>query len=105
MNKKTTMPDLAWISPKRYLCDVLEDMRNSIKMLAIYRIPPLIEEAQTLAGRMEGALEDQKSIEILDRDVHRLKAARRALKKEVQTLIDKRDALETLSKGDVSENG
>ena len=44
----------------RYVCDVLEEMRTSVKTLNFAMIPSLIEEVQTMANRMEMALEDMK---------------------------------------------
>jgi len=60
----------------RYICDVLEEMRTSVKTLMI---PSLIEEVQTMANRMEMALEDMKDL--------------KGLKDEI---VDKKEELETL---------
>jgi predicted nucleic acid-binding Zn-ribbon protein len=63
----------------RYICDVLEEMRTSVKTLNFAMIPSLIEEVQTMANRMEMALEDMKDL--------------KALKNEI---VDKKEELETL---------
>ena len=91
MNKKTQMPNLNYISPNRYVCDVLEEMRKCIKFLNFRPMPSLIEEVQMMANRMEAALGTKKDIQKLHEDLHNLKKARTALKKEVQDLIDGRD--------------
>ena len=64
---------------KRYVCDVLEEMRTSVKTLNFAMIPSLIEEVQTMANRMEMALEDMKDL--------------KALKEEI---VDKKEELEKL---------
>ncbi len=63
----------------RYICDVLEEMRTSVKTLNFAMIPSLIEEVQTMANRMEMALEDMKDL--------------KGLKDEI---VDKKEELETL---------
>ena len=63
----------------RYICDVLEEMRTSVKTLNFSMIPSLIEEVQTMANRMEMALEDMKDL--------------KTLKEEI---VDKKEELETL---------
>ena len=63
----------------RYVCDVLEEMRTSVKTLNFAMIPSLIEEVQTKANRMEMALEDMKDL--------------KALKEEI---VDKKEELEKL---------
>ena len=63
----------------RYVCDVLEEMRTSVKTLNFAMIPSLIEEVQTMANRMEMALEDMKDL--------------KGLKEEI---VDKKEEYETL---------
>ena len=63
----------------RYVCDVLDEMRTSVKTLNFAMIPSLIEEVQTMANRMEMALSDMKDL--------------KALKEEI---VDKKEELETL---------
>ena len=46
--------------PSRYICDVLEEMRKCFKALNFAHMKGLIEEAQTLANRMEAALGERK---------------------------------------------
>jgi uncharacterized protein Yka (UPF0111/DUF47 family) len=61
------------------VCDVLEEMRTSVKTLNFAMIPSLIEELQTMVNRMEMALEDMKDL--------------KGLKDEI---VDKKEELETL---------
>ena len=63
----------------RYVCDVLEEMRTSVKTLNFAMIPSLIEEVQTMVNRMEMALEDMKDL--------------KGLKEEI---VDKKEEYETL---------
>jgi hypothetical protein len=46
--------------PHRYLCDVLEEMRESWKTRNFSYLKGLIEEAQTLGERMEAAIGEKK---------------------------------------------
>jgi len=46
--------------PTRYLCDVLDEMRKCFKTRNFSHLCGLIEEAQTLANRMEAALGERK---------------------------------------------
>ena len=63
----------------RYVCDVLEEMRTSVKTLNFAMIPSLIEEVQTMANRIEMALSDLKDLKLLKEDI-----------------VDKKEELETL---------
>ena len=76
----------------RYVCDVLEEMRTSVKTLNFAMIPSLIEEVQTMANRMEMALEDMKDLKGLKEEIH-------DKKEEYETLKDKIRKIEkTLAK-------
>ncbi len=66
----------------RYVCDVLEEMRTSVKTLNFAMIPSLIEEVQTMVNRMEMALEDMKDLKGLKEEIY-------DKKKEYETLKDK----------------
>jgi len=90
-HKKTQMPDLSYIGKSRYICDVLEEMRVSIKTLNFSNMLSLIEEVQVLANRMESALDMKKSIKKIHTDLSKLKDARKALVAECELLIRKRD--------------
>lgn len=88
---KTKMPELNYVGSPRLICDVLEEMRGAVKHLHIALIPGLIEEAQTLANRMENALGLEDTIEKVEQDICKLKDAKRALRREVKALIKQRD--------------
>ena len=77
-------------APNRYICSVISEMRDNIKIIqddpthdpsvkvAIRTIASLVEEFQTLANRMEAAIEDVGDVE----DLHRtIKDMRRKIKK------------------------
>lgn len=49
--------------PSRYICDVLEEMRKCYKTRNFAYLEGLIEEAQTMANRMEAALGEKKDHE------------------------------------------
>mgnify|MGYP005998400789 CR=1 FL=1 len=66
----------------RYICDVLEEMRTSVKTLNFAMIPSLIEEVQTMANRMEMALSDMKDLKVLKEEIVKKK-------EEYETLQDK----------------
>ena len=72
--------------PNRYLCNVLDEMRACIKTLNFSYLAGLIEEAQTMANRMESKLEDMD-------DHARLLKDRDELYKEVIELKKERDAI------------
>ena len=46
--------------PNRYICDVLEEMRKCHSTHSYGPLPGLIEEVQTLANRMEAALDGKR---------------------------------------------
>ena len=68
----------------RYVCDVLEEMRTSVKTLNFAMIPSLIEEVQTMANRMEMALEDMKDLKSLKDEIHEKKEELKILKKKIE---------------------
>lgn len=74
-------------SPNRYVCSVLEEMREQLKLLEeSYNVDRyksltsmMIEEVQTLVNIMEAGLSDQ-------RDLLKLKEERRKLRNQVKKL-------------------
>ena len=70
----------------RTMCDVLEEMRQSDKTKNYAYLMSLIEEAQSMANRMEAALSDAK-------DIKNLQATVSELKKEVKKLEAKKKKL------------
>lgn len=72
--------------PSRYICTVLEEMRTCLKTLNFALLPSLIEECQTLANRMESALEDNDGAEQIVERLRELKKEKKALEKEINVL-------------------
>jgi predicted RNase H-like nuclease (RuvC/YqgF family) len=72
--------------PNRTLCSVLEEMRKAYETRNFSHLLGLIEEAQSLANRMESALWDQKDYTALQKKLSRLN-------KEVKELEEKRNFL------------
>ena len=68
----------------RYICDVLEEMRTSVKTLNFAMIPSLIEEVQKMANRMEMALEDMKDLKSMKDEIHEKKEELKILKKKIE---------------------
>ena len=63
----------------RSMCDVLEEIRTCYKTRNFSYLLSLVEEAQTMANRMEAGLWDQK-------DFARLMEEKRSLKLEIKKL-------------------
>ena len=74
----------------RYVCDVLEEMRTSVKTLNFAMIPSLIEEVQTMANRMEMALSDLKDLKLLKEDIVDKKEELEALQAQIKNLEKKK---------------
>ncbi len=77
--------------PHRYICSVLEEMRNLSKTKNYNMLDSLIEEAQILANRMEAALEYTHDIEELHKE-------RASLNKKISKLEKKYKRAEKLVK-------
>ena len=72
--------------PNRFLCDVLNEMRECTKTLNFSYLLGLIGESQALANRMEAKLEDIKQIEFLHVRIRELKKEKKKLEKQVDEL-------------------
>jgi len=72
--------------PNRTICAVFEEMRKCDKTRNYSYLIGLIEEAQSLANRMEAALWDQG-------DVKRARETLRELKKEIKDLREEKEIL------------
>ena len=68
----------------RTLCDVLDDMRTSVKIMNFSYMSSLIEEAQLLGNRMESALAEQKQLKGFHDKIHAAREELRGLKKELK---------------------
>lgn len=71
------------MSLNRTLCDTLEEMRKCHKTANFSYLPGLIEEAQTMANRMEAALWDQKSFLYEQERYKKLKKKNKELEKKL----------------------
>jgi hypothetical protein len=90
--------------PNRYVCSVLEEMRDQVKLLNhdnldryINNHKMMIEEVQTLVNRMESALQDWGDLEGLTKE-------KRELKLEIKKLRLKRDKLKLETGADDAED-
>ena len=72
--------------PNRYICDVLEEMRKAYKTRNFSYLPGLIEEAQTMANRMEASLGEK-------RDLARWHEKVKKEEKEYERLLEKANKL------------
>ena len=72
----------------RYLCDVLSEMRKCVDTSNFSYLLGLIEEAQSLASRMESRLYDMKDHDRLLDDIRDLKKEKKNLKKIVKETDD-----------------
>ena len=70
----------------RYLCDVLYEMRACTKTMNFSYLIGMVEEAQTLANRMESRLYEMKDFEHLHEEIRALKKKKKKLEKEVEVL-------------------
>ena len=70
----------------RYLCDVLYEMRACTKTLNFSYLLGLVEEAQTLASRMEAKLYDVKDFELLHEEIKALEKKKKKLEEKVEEL-------------------
>lgn len=70
----------------RTLCAVLDEMRKCCESRNFSYLPGLIEEAQSMGNKMEGALSDK-------RDIAEWTQKRSKLKKELNDLRQKLDSL------------
>lgn len=78
----------------RYICSVIEEIRTLHKTRNYGSLPGLIEEVQTLANRMEAALEEKNDYNRLHEDVKEKRKLRRKLDKKLTKLQKKVDSLE-----------
>ena len=68
----------------RYICTVLDEMRDCVKTSNFSYLSGLIEEAQSLANRMESRLYEIKDFEKLHEDIRKLKAEKKNLEKATE---------------------
>ena len=66
----------------RYICTVFDEMRKCVETSNFSYLSGLIEEAQSLANRMESRLYEIKDFERLHEDIRKLKAEKKKLEKD-----------------------
>lgn len=86
------MADRDWLN--RTLCDVFREMRKCFKTYNFSPIRGLIEEAQSMANRMEGALFDQDDLRSAREDMKKIRQDIRKLKIRKEKLEEKVEELE-----------
>lgn len=74
--------------PNRTICDVLKEMRTCYKTRNFSYLLSLVEEAQSMANRMEAALWDQYELKDLREESKRLKEEVKKLKSAKKELKD-----------------
>ncbi len=72
--------------PNRYICTVLDEMRDCFKTFNFGNMRGLIEEAQTLANRMESALSNYSESKYVVEELHDLKVQKKLLRSQVKNL-------------------
>ena len=70
----------------RYLCSVLDEMRECTKTLNFSYLLGLIEETQTLGSRMEAKLFEIKDFDHLHKDIAKLKKQKKKLEDKIEEL-------------------
>lgn len=83
--------------PNRFICDVLSEMRKCLGSLNLSYMDGLIEEAQSLANRMEAALADKKDFSHYSKRVSELKKQIKELEELTKELPRLREERETLT--------
>jgi hypothetical protein len=68
----------------RYICTVLDEMRDCVKTSNFSYLSGLIEEAQSLANRMESRLYEIKDFERLHEDIRKLKVEKKKLEEATE---------------------
>ena len=75
--------------PNRYICSVLEEMRKANKFRNYSQLGSLIEEAQTMANRMEAAIEDKNDLDSYRMDISKLKKEYAEIVEKYNKVADK----------------
>lgn len=72
--------------PNRTLCDVLSELRTCYENRNFSYMLSLVEEAQTMANRMEAALYDKSDLRYAREEYKKLKAKIAKLEKKAEKL-------------------
>ena len=74
------------MSVNRYLCSVLDEMRECTKTLNFSYLLGLIEEAQSMANKMESKIDLIKDFELLHEEIKVLRKKKKKLEDKVEKL-------------------
>ena len=74
------------MSTNRFLCSVLDEMRECTKTLNFSYLLGLIEEVQTLGSRMESKLYEIKDFERLHEEIKVLQKKKKKLEEKLEEL-------------------
>ena len=80
-------PDSYWIN--RTLCDVLEEMRKCHETRNYASLLALVEEAQSMANRMESGLADKKDLIKMNEEWSELRKKLKVGRDELESLVGK----------------
>ena len=75
--------------PHRYVCQVLEEMRNCHRLYKMDMIPGLIEEVQTLVNRMESKLADYAELGYDLKEARKLRKTIRGYNEQIENLEER----------------
>jgi len=81
--------------PSRYICQVLDEMRSCHKTRNYSGLLGLIEEAQSMANRMEAAIEEKHNYESYHKKAKEAKGKLRELEEQIK---EKKEKLATIKK-------
>lgn len=82
----------------RHLCDVLEEMRECYKSRNFSHLKGLIEEAQSMANRMESGLRNKKDLQKLQEETSKARKAYKDLRRDFEKLEKEVKVLESQKK-------
>lgn len=82
-----------WFGNNRTLCDVLADMRKCQDTHNYSPLAGLIEEAQVMGNRIEAALNDQKDLLSITKELAKARKAYKRLEAEFTELLSQVNSL------------
>ena len=89
--------------PNRYICSVLDEMREADKSKNYSYMRGLIEEAQVLVNRMEAALYDKKDLVRAHDECKKVKAKKEKLEQEIEKLEERKRGLSRSEKKELKK--
>lgn len=79
--------------PNRTICEVLQEMRSCYNTRNFAGLLGLVEEAQSMANKMEAGLQDKHNVEELREEKKDLKKDLKLLEAQIATLENSKDRL------------